>query len=214
MPPSRRRARGVPPGERRAMVVRAALPLVAERGAAVTTAQVARAAGIGEATIFRVFADKRELLEACLAEALRPDRVLADLAAIPPARPLRARLAEAAAVIEAYLARTGQVVMALQASGHGRAEGRRAAGEPGDGASGRTGPAPDRDAAMDRTRDALAALLEPDRAALRLPPEQTAEIFMGLVFAWARPPARRRLAVVDFLEVFLHGATTDERTPE
>ncbi|MFI6516777.1 TetR/AcrR family transcriptional regulator [Spirillospora sp. NPDC050679] len=207
MPPSRPRARGVPPGERRAMVVRAALPLVAARGAAVTTAQVARAAGIGEATIFRVFADKQELLEACLAEALRPDRVLADLAAIPPALPLRERLAEAVAVIEAYLARMGQVIMALQASGHGRGRERRAPGEAGDGA-------PDRDAAMDRTRDALVALLEPDRAALRLPPEQTAEIFMGLVFTWARPPARRRPAVADFLEVFLHGATTDERTPE
>ncbi|MGI5163344.1 TetR/AcrR family transcriptional regulator [Spirillospora sp. CA-253888] len=202
MPPSRRRAQGVPPDERRALIVRAALPLVAERGAAVTTAQVAGAAGIGEATVFRVFADKQELLEACLAEALRPDRVLADLAAIPLTRPLRARLADAVAAIEAYLARTGQVIMALQASGHGRP------------ARGRPGPAPDRDAAMDRTRDALAALFEPDRDALRLPPEQTAEIFMGLAFAWTRPPARRRPALEDVLEVFLHGATTEERTPE
>jgi len=49
------------------MVIRAALPLIAERGAAVTTQQVARAAGIGEATIFRVFPDKDALLDACVA---------------------------------------------------------------------------------------------------------------------------------------------------
>ena len=51
------------------MIVAAALPLVAEYGAAVTTSQIARAAGIGEATIFRAFKDKDEVLDACVAEA-------------------------------------------------------------------------------------------------------------------------------------------------
>ncbi|WP_067480751.1 TetR/AcrR family transcriptional regulator [Actinomadura hibisca] len=220
MPSSPRRARGMPADERRSMIVQAALPLVAARGDAVTTAQVARAAGIGEATIFRVFADKGELLEACLAEALCPDRVLADLAAIPLTDPLPTRLAGAATAIETYLARMGQVIAALQATGHdrggrrtdGSASGGRVRSADGPASGGR--PAPDRDAAMDRTRDALTALLEPDRDTLRLPPEQIAEIFMGTVLAWARPPARRRPDLTDFLAVFLHGATTGERTPE
>ena len=64
------------PEQRRTMIVAAALPLVAEHGAAVTTSQIARAAGIGEATIFRVFADKDEVLDECMAEAVRTDHVV------------------------------------------------------------------------------------------------------------------------------------------
>ncbi|CAM5283250.1 Inositol 2-dehydrogenase/D-chiro-inositol 3-dehydrogenase [Streptomyces griseoloalbus] len=44
-----------------------------------TTAKIARAAGIGEGTIFRVFADKEELLQACVAEALSPDHAVREL---------------------------------------------------------------------------------------------------------------------------------------
>ncbi|MFF7259623.1 TetR/AcrR family transcriptional regulator [Streptomyces sp. NPDC008159] len=54
------------------MIIQTTIPLIAEYGAAVTTAKVARAAGIGEGTIFRVFADRDELLQACLAEAFSP----------------------------------------------------------------------------------------------------------------------------------------------
>ncbi|WP_243714648.1 TetR/AcrR family transcriptional regulator, partial [Actinomadura bangladeshensis] len=113
---SRRRAPGMSPQQRREMIVRTALPLVAEHGTAVTTGQIARAAGIGEATIFRVFADKDELLDACVAEALRPDHVLAEIEAIPLDQPLTARLTEASAAIEAYLARMGLVIGALHAT--------------------------------------------------------------------------------------------------
>lgn len=107
------------PAERREMIVRTALPLVAEHGTAVTTGQIARAAGIGEATIFRVFADKEELLDACVAEALRGEHVLAEIEAIPLDQPLPARLAEAAAAVEAYLTRMGLVIGALHATGRG-----------------------------------------------------------------------------------------------
>src|SRR5690349_12521793 len=71
--PSRRRAPAMDADQRRAMIVAAALPLVVEYGASVTTAKIARAAGIGEGTIFRVFPDKETLLKACVAEAVRPD---------------------------------------------------------------------------------------------------------------------------------------------
>ncbi|TDC94984.1 TetR/AcrR family transcriptional regulator, partial [Actinomadura sp. 7K507] len=103
--------------QRREMIVRTALPLVAEHGTTVTTGQIARAAGIGEATIFRVFADKDELLDACIAEAQRADDVLAEIAAIPLDQPLPDRLAEAATAMEAYLARMGTVIGALHATG-------------------------------------------------------------------------------------------------
>ncbi len=115
--PSRRRAPGMTPERRREMIIASALPLVAEHGAAVTTSRIARAAGIGEATIFRVFADKDELLDACIAEVLRPEGVLDALAAIPLDQPLADRLVEAASSLEAHLGRIRDVVGGLHARG-------------------------------------------------------------------------------------------------
>ncbi|MFF4235454.1 TetR/AcrR family transcriptional regulator [Actinomadura geliboluensis] len=207
---NRRRAPGMSPRERREMIVRTALPLVAEHGTAVTTGQIARAAGIGEATIFRVFADKDELLDACVAEALRPDHVLAEIEAVPLDQPLAARLAEASDAIEAYLGRMGMVVGALHATG--RAGNRRVPPRPDEG-EGAAGPAPDRDASMTRTRDAVAELFEPERDRLRLPPEQLASLFMGMAFTRARPPAGPAApspSMAEYLDVFLHGALMEE----
>ncbi|MES9538485.1 MULTISPECIES: TetR/AcrR family transcriptional regulator [unclassified Actinomadura] len=194
---TRRRAPGMSPEQRREMIIRTALPLVAEHGTAVTTAQIARAAGIGEATIFRVFADKDELLDACVAEALRTDHVLAEIGAIPLDQPLPARLAEAAAAIDAYLARMGLVLGTLHATG------RRERRAPGEGE-----PGPDRAASMVQTCEALAELFEPERDRLRLPVEQVASLFMGFVFSRGRGagPGAPGPSVEEYLDVFLHGA--------
>src|ERR1044072_1204704 len=115
----RRRAPAMSPDDRRAMIVQAALPLVSEFGAAVTTAQVAKAAGIGEARIFRAFADKEELLQACVAEAVRIDRAVDEIGAIPLDQPLADRLVEAAAAMKAHLESTGRVGGGVMASRHG-----------------------------------------------------------------------------------------------
>lgn len=197
----RRRAPGMNPEQRREMIIRTALPLVAELGTAVTTAQIARAAGIGEATIFRVFADKDELLDACVMEALRADHVLAEIAAIPLDQPLSARLTEAAATMEAHLARMGAVIAALHAtgrSGRGRHGGAEAA------AAGL-----DRDAAQQQTLEAVAELFEPERDSLRLDPEQLASMFLGMLFTRSRPLAGTTPTLEEFLQVFLHGALTE-----
>lgn len=196
------------------MIIRTALPLVAEHGAAVTTGQIARAAGIGEATIFRVFTGKDELLDACVTEALRADHVLDEIAAIPLDRPLTARLAEASDAIEAYLARMGTVIGALHATGR---PGRRPPVRDGRAPHPGGGPADadvDRDIAMNQTRDALAALFEPERDRLRLPADQLADLFMALVFARSRPPAGPATPppAEVYLDVFLHGALKEGTT--
>src|SRR5215207_6698584 len=116
-PPPRRRAPGMSPERRREMIIAAALPLIAEHGTALTTSRVAKAAGIGEATIFRVFADKDELLDACIAEVLRPDTALDGIASVPLDQPLSDRLVEAAATLQAHLGRIRDVLGALHDPG-------------------------------------------------------------------------------------------------
>lgn len=179
------------------MIVMAALPLVAEHGAAVTTAQIARAAGIGEATVFRAFTDKDELLDACVAEALRSDHVLEQLASVPLDQPLTERLAEAADAMRAHMTRIGAVLGALHASGR-RSRGPRPREE---------GTAlPDRATSFRATREALTELFEPDRDRLRLPPERLAALFLSLMFAGARGAAGDpESSIAEVVDVFVHG---------
>lgn len=187
--------------QRRAMIVAATLPLIAEHGTAVTTGQIARAAGIGEGTIFRAFADKEELLDACLTEAMNPGHVLRELASVPLEEPLAARLVQAAEALRAHLGRMGAVIGALHASGH--RQGRPGAGRPAPG---------DRDSSVQATRDAVAELIEPDRAALRLEPEKLASIFLGMLFSRRPAAGDAEPAAADLVDVLLHGALRDPRS--
>jgi len=184
------------------MIVRAALPLVGEYGTAVTTAQIARAAGIGEGTIFRAFKDKDELFDACTLEALRPDHVLDAIADIPLDQPLADRLVEAAEALGAHLERMGALMGALHASGRvkHRDPEQRLKDQRGTWKGGRR-------ESMAAMRGAMVELFTPEKDRLRLPPEQLAALFLTLLFGGRRMaadddgPTTRQ--VVDF---FLHGA--------
>jgi AcrR family transcriptional regulator len=189
------------PEARREMIVAAAVPLLVEHGAAVGTLQIAKAAGIGEATIFRVFTDKDELLDACVAAALRNDHVLAELDAVPLDQPLAARLTEAAATLQAYLHRMGTVIAAVHAAGRRPDRARGTLGESGRGAFA------DREEASERTLQAVVRLLEPDRAALRLPIEQLAAVFLSMLFSRRGAPAADT-PTETLVDIFLHGVVT------
>ena len=68
-----RRAAPLPPDERRRALVDAAIPLIADHGAAVTTKQLADAAGVSEGTIFNVFDDKSALIDAVVDAVTDPE---------------------------------------------------------------------------------------------------------------------------------------------
>ncbi|MET9630333.1 TetR family transcriptional regulator [Lentzea sp. NPDC006480] len=192
--------------DRRAMIVHAVLPLLIEHGANVTSSQIARAAGIGEGTIFRAFKDKDELFDACTAEALRPDHVLDAIAEIPVDQPLADRLVEAAEALGAHLERMGALMGALHASGRvkHRDPEQRLKDQKSTWKGGRR-------ESMAAIRAAMVELFTPEKDRLRLPPEQLAALFLTLLFGGRRlasdvdAPTTRQ--VVDF---FLHGAVEAE----
>jgi AcrR family transcriptional regulator len=103
----------MPAEERRDAIVRATLPLLMERGAAVSTRQIAEAAGIAEGTIFRVFPDKDAVVRAAVELALDPEPVEAALAEIDPGLPLEAKLVHAVAILQRRLADVWGLLSAL-----------------------------------------------------------------------------------------------------
>ncbi|MDT7804741.1 MAG: hypothetical protein QOI78_8174 [Actinomycetota bacterium] len=184
---------------RRSMIVHAVLPLLIEHGATVTTSQIARAAGIGEGTIFRAFKDKDELFDACTAEALRPDHVLDAIAEIPVDQPLEDRLVEAAEALGAHLERMGALMGALHASGrvkHRDPEQRLRGSWKGG-----------RRESMAAMRGAMTELFEPEKDRLRLPPEHLAALFLTMLFSGRRmAPDDDAPTTRQVVDVFLHGA--------
>ncbi len=188
-PPARSRAAALPVEERRAAIVAAALPLFLEGGAGVTTREIAAAAGIAEGTIFRVFDDKHALIEAIVDAAFDPARVEAALDNIDRALPLEARLTKAVDILVRRSEAIFQVTSALATM-------RRPE---------------DRTARKPPELHALVGLLAPDADQLRYPPEKTARLLRGLIFAgtsrmFSEGPSLTRPEIV---AMFLHGVSRD-----
>ena len=90
--PGRGRATPLPPGERRAAILLAVRPVILARGAAVTSRELAEAAGVAEGTLFRVFTDKVTLIREAVLAAVDPADAIPEIEAIDRTLPLRDKL--------------------------------------------------------------------------------------------------------------------------
>ena len=184
----------MPPDERREAILLAAIPLLRERGASVTTRDLADAAGVAEGTLFRVFPDKEALLGAAIHRALAPEPVLALLAGVEPELPIRIKLRKVVAILQTH---ANDVAMLI-------AVGREARG----GEPPHTHGPPKRNPVEIVVR-AVADVLHPHAEHLRLDPLVSARLLAGIVIASTRPlgsGVNPPLTAGQIVELFLDGA--------
>jgi AcrR family transcriptional regulator len=157
------RAAALPLEERRSAIIDATLPLFLERGTALTTREIAQAAGIAEGTIFRVFDDKAALLEAVIEAALDTAPTDAAIGAIDAELAFEDRLVAAVEILRQRVLSVFHVFSA--------AAGTRRAIPPG------------------RSADlpALTAIFESETERLSSAPADAARVLRGLTFACVHP---------------------------
>ncbi len=111
------RATPLPSDLRRQAIIDAALPLLLERGPNISTRAIARACGIAEGTLFRVFETKQELIHATIHAALHPDAAVARLASLPDTQSIDERAAAILEIVSAEITRI-KSLFALVATPH------------------------------------------------------------------------------------------------
>ena len=151
------------PEARRAAIVAAALPLVLEHGAAVSTRMIASAAGIAEGTVFRAFVDKDSLLDAVVSAAFDPAPLDAAFAGIDCSLPFEQRLILAVEIVQRRLADIWRLVATIGVDKVPQSR-RHPTDLPG-----------------------LAALFEPDRHRLSRDPVEAARMLRSLTLAFSHP---------------------------
>jgi AcrR family transcriptional regulator len=170
-------------------IIAATLPLLLAHGPAVTTRQIAEAAGVAEGTIFRVFATKESLIEAVVESAFDMTSIDSSLGAIDPTLPLERRLIAAVDILRRRFADLMQLKTAVESMALG-------------------GRAP---AMADRRRptdlSGLAAVFEPDRDQLRRDPLEAAYLLRGLTITGTHPALilDEPLSSAEIVSLFLDG---------
>ncbi len=184
----------MPTADRRRAILSAVIPLLIDKGAAVTTAEMAQAAGIAEGTIFRAFADKSALIRAALEATMDPSAVKEAIQAVSPSAPLQVKLTLAA---QALIKHFGEVIALAEllrslpaTTGARQSEGRRMIAKSS--------------AVISK---ALTALIEPHNAELRVAPAKAIAALRGLLFASGHPlvPPDERLTVDEIVAILLTG---------
>lgn len=232
--PERTRARPLSRDERRDAIAAATVPLLVQHGAAVTTRQIADAAGVAEGTLFRAFADKDEILRAAVVRSLDPAPAVATIECLPDddgLRPLVVSIVEF--LLEAQ--RVGMRIFAaahqvLDPHRHGAGDEQEHGARSGDDAQDRAdavrrmrvadGSRAHRagfDARERSAREIVGAIerkLADHRAELRVDPGLAARAVFSLVFGNALPhlSGGDRLDVVQLADLILGGIGADVTT--
>jgi len=163
------RAAPLSPDARRASIIAATLPLLRLHGRAITTSQIAMAAGVAEGTLFRAFSDKDALIDAAIKSAFDPEPAEAELRRIDRAASLRDKLIAAVEILQRRIGQIWELISMM----------RLPTPPPPAGA-----PTPPDDV---RLRELLAKIFEPHRDEIRCEPEQAARLLRGLAFAAMHP---------------------------
>lgn len=173
----------MPPGERRAAIIREVLPMLVERGLTVTTRELAAAAGVSEGTLFNVFADKEALIAAAVDAAIDPEPFERAIGDIDPSAPFADRLVAATELIQRRIVDVWRLVSQLGADGH---------------RDHRRGPLPD--------SPALIALLDVERDRLRRSPADAARLLRAMTLSLTHPLMTAEPSTShDIVDLFLHG---------
>jgi AcrR family transcriptional regulator len=173
------RAPALPPDERRASIVEAAVGVLRVKGEAATTREIAEAAGVAEGTLFRAFGSKSDLIQAALEHAFDPAPLLNSLELVDRDQGLRERLTAAVTVIQT---RYFEVFGLLQAMGlvhppdHSKDHRHQGHGHGGKGESW-----------QQQVADRLVVLIEPDADQLRVSAAELVELLRLLTFAGSHP---------------------------
>ncbi len=162
------------PALRRETIIDAALPLLRKHGDAVTTKQIADAAGIAEGTIFRVFPDKDSLITATIARVFDPSPTLEEISKVDMGLPLRDRLRAAVQILAERLDNVWELMSAMRMMGAPEQNARFRAALPAHPIN-------------DLLPTQLIALIEPDAKDFRVDPQQVARVLRLVTFAGTHP---------------------------
>lgn len=143
------------------MIVDACIPLLFEHGAAVTSRQIADAAGIAEGTLFRAFGDKESVIQAAVERFLDPDPIRRSLSYIDPESSLEQKVSDILFQLRSRF--TG--IMGIMS------------------AIGMKGRPPGSADVRGELVDVITRVLEDESARLRVPPAQAAYIIRIVAFA-------------------------------
>lgn len=178
--------------ERRQALVDATLPLLLEHGRAVTTKQIAEAAGVAEGTIFRAFESKDDLITAAVEAGTDMQPFLDDLAGVDASLPFRPRLIELVTRLQARFTGIFTLMSALGITGPPKARKHTEAGRR-------------------QAEEIMIALVEPDADQISCTPAELVHMLRLFTFSGTHPHLSegRRLTPEQIVTTLLDGVAKE-----
>lgn len=184
------------PEDRRAVIIKAAIPLLRARGWSLTTKEIAVAARVAEGTIFGVFESKDEILVAALQAALDPQPAVQRLSEIDLSLPVEERLRQAVEILQSLATQVWEMTSILRAP---EVRGRL----------------PQRYTGDYFAHEVLPRLFEPSRDELSLEPAAASQALVVLAMSGSNPLFfERPLTAAQIVALVLDGARRPPRGPE